>query len=141
MKRRRRDKKSTKIIVPVASMGDIAFLLIIFFMVCSNFTKEAPVQLDNPTSLDIAKLKESSISVAVDKEGEIYLQGQIVPTAEALEWGVLALIEGKESQQARTVMFKCDQKLSQDVYLPVLDAIAKAGAIVAAIGESQEEDQ
>ena len=37
---RYRDRKISAII-PTASMADIAFLLIIFFMVCSNFAKVA----------------------------------------------------------------------------------------------------
>jgi biopolymer transport protein ExbD len=121
--------------VPVASMGDLAFLLIIFFMVCSNFAKQRPVQATPPRAFDVALLKETRIQVAIDKNGVIYLQGREVPDAESVEWGVAALIKDKETDDQRTVLFFCDKDLTRDVYEPVVEAIAKAGALIAAVGE------
>jgi hypothetical protein len=57
MKRSQR-KKRKPIPVPVASMGDIAFLLIIFFLVCSEAIKDKsnlPVEL--PQSEHVATTK------------------------------------------------------------------------------------
>lgn len=131
--KKRRPKSITA--VPVASMGDIAFLLIIFFMVCSNFAKEASVKLSPPKSEDIEQIKESGVSVSIDKDGLIYIQGQLVPDAEAVEWGVAALMQNKVTHEGRTVMFKCDAEIGRDVFEPVLDAIARSGALIAAVGE------
>lgn len=131
--KRRRPRVITAL--PVTSMGDIAFLLIIFFMVCSNFAKEASIKLSPPRAEDLTEVKESPVSVAIDEDGVIYLQGQKVPDAEAIEWGVAALIQNKVSVQGRTVMFRCDEKIAKDVFEPVLDAIARGGAFIAALGE------
>jgi biopolymer transport protein ExbD len=119
-------------------MGDIAFLLIFFFMVCSNFVKEAAVRLEPPTARDIEQVEESAVSVAISNEGEIFVNGTTVPDAEAVEWAVLALIEGKESPEARTVLFKCDQNAPRDVYEPVIESLAAAGARITAIGDPIE---
>lgn len=125
-----RKKGMDKILIPIASMGDIAFLLIIFFMLASNFIKEAHVDLKEATSPDIDSLEEVKVSVSVDKEGQTWLQGKPCPV-DALEGGVSVLL--KESEK-KTVMLKVDRELKQEVYGPVLMALSKAGAEIALIG-------
>ncbi|MCG3148810.1 MAG: hypothetical protein PCFJNLEI_02257 [Verrucomicrobiae bacterium] len=128
-------RKRRGIVLPTASMGDIAFLLTIFFMVCSNFTKETGIKMELPQVPTVRQLEESAISVAIDEEGKIYLQGQEIPDAQSIELGVTALLEGRTDPTARLVMFKCDKAVDKAVFEPVLDAIGKAGATIAAVGE------
>ena len=64
------------IVLPVASMGDIAFLLIIFFMVCSRFAKDPGVDINAPTTLDVTKLDDYPIVVLIDKENNLFFQGE-----------------------------------------------------------------
>ncbi|MBN2301857.1 MAG: biopolymer transporter ExbD [Lentisphaerae bacterium] len=131
--KRKRTKRKSIITVPVASMGDIAFLLIIFFMVASRLITER--NLVPPKSPDAVKLKESKISVSIDADGIIYLQGREVPDAKAVEWGVRTLVEGKTDIIAKTVMFSCDHTLTKDKFEPVIEAIAQGGGLIAAIGD------
>jgi biopolymer transport protein ExbD len=135
MKKRR--PRKPQIMVPVASMGDLAFLLIIFFMVCSNFAKQRPVPMTPPQSIDVNQLPQYPIEVAVDKHGKIYLQGREVNDAQEIEWGVAALIKDKKTDDQRTVVFRCDKELTRDVFEPVVEAIAKGGALIAAVGEKR----
>lgn len=132
---RMRKRRRNAVMVPVASMGDIAFLLIIFFMVCSNFAKEAGLKLKPPRTYDLEALKESKISVTIDETGKIHVQGKAVDNAEAVEWAVKALLEGKAEGAEKVVMFKCDREVDKTVFEPVLDAISAAGGVVAAVGE------
>jgi len=134
--RRRRD-----IAVPVVSMGDIAFLLTIFFLICSNFTKEAGIKLVPPKAPSVETIKESRISVAIDGEGAIFLQGQPVPDARSIEWGVAALMQDRTGPEARLVMFKCDHQVDKAVFEPVLDAIAKAGGTIVAVGDKSSPNE
>jgi len=136
---KRLKKRRSAVSVPVASMGDIAFLLIIFFMVCSNFIKEAQVKLEPPQARDLTGLSESPVSVSVDKEGKIYLQGSRVPDAEAIEYGVSSLIKDQVTEEGRTVIFKCDEEVDKAVFEPVLDAISRGGGLIAAVGLKKTE--
>ena len=122
-------------IVPVTSMGDIAMLLIIFFMVTSNFIKEAHVELTQPKSPDIERLKESQLSVSLDRDGELWLQGKPCPV-DALESGIAALIEGRDD---KVVMLKVDKDLPQEKFGPVMMALSKAGAEISLVGTKSEE--
>lgn len=123
-------------IIPTANLVDIAILLIIFFMACSNFISHSSVNVKPPRASDLKKIKESLILVAVDDKGHIYLQGRPVPDAEAIEWGVAALTKDKLTEDGRTVMFKCDGSVPREVFEPVLEAIAKGGGLIAAIGDN-----
>lgn len=134
-------RRRPQIIVPLASMGDIAFLLIIFFIVVSQQVRDPYVQVENPPSQDIEKLEQTyPVIVSVTEQGELYLNRTVVPDAEAIEWGVRALIEGAEDDDARTVLFKCDRRVSQSVFQPVWNALIESGARIAAVGETPRTD-
>ena len=54
-------KKRRHVPVPIASMGDIAFLLIIFFLVCSEVSKDnTNLQVSLPESRHVAKMRTLS---------------------------------------------------------------------------------
>lgn len=125
-----RRRSRLAIMVPIASMGDIAFLLIIFFMLTSNFIKEGHVEVTPASSPDIEEIKESSVSVTMDRDGEIWIQGEPCPVG-ALKGGVQVLIEGIED---KTVMLKIDKDLSQKQFGPVFLEMSNAGAEIALVG-------
>jgi biopolymer transport protein ExbD len=138
MKRSKKKKRKT-IPIPVASMGDIAFLLIIFFLVCSEAIKDnnnIPVELAK--SEHVEKTKATVVAyVTIDNEGNIYFDNQLVDSAKDVEWGVRALLTNSVSDDQRHVQFKCDKTQSKEVYQPVLQAIAEAGGIIEAVGENE----
>ncbi len=139
-KRRRRRKM---IPVPVASMGDIAFLLIIFFMVCSKFAKDPGVATELPTTIEVTELDDYPLIVVIDKEGTIYFQGEEVGSAKDIEYEVQAFIESIESDdpKLRTVLFRCDRTvIGTHLYEPVIEAIAKGGGRIAAVGKESGSD-
>lgn len=139
MKRSRKKKRKT-IPVPVASMGDIAFLLIIFFLVCSEAVKDnSKLQVELPTSEHVEKTKVTVVAyVTIDESGQIYFDGQPVDNAKDIEWGVRALLTNTVSDDQRHVQFKCDQSQPKEIFQPVLKAIAEGGGIIEAVGESEQ---
>jgi len=128
-------KKRMRTLVPTTSMADIAFLLNIFFMVTSNFIKEAHIEINQPSSPEIDAMKESQISVTMDRNGELWLQGKPCP-AEILEEGVRALIL---EHADKLVMVKIDKDVRQEKYGPVFMALSKAGAELALVGQKRKE--
>ena len=102
MRRPRKQRRRAKIIIPVASMADIAFQLIIFFMICSSFAREAGIPLRPPTTPNIERLRESNSAVAIDTQGQIYVQGRRVPDALSVETELAALLRNARTAEART---------------------------------------
>jgi biopolymer transport protein ExbD len=64
-------RKSTWI--DMTAMCDVAFLLLTFFMLTSNFTKKEPVLVTTPSSISEIKIPETNImTVLVDPAGKVY---------------------------------------------------------------------
>ncbi len=132
-------KKRRKVKVPVASMGDIAFLLIIFFMLLSDAAKDKDLQLELPISSHIEKTEIDVVAhVAVDSSGVIYIDGQAARNAEDVEVTVRAMLASTVADEQRHVQFKCDASQMKNKFEPVLKAIAAAGGIVEAVGVKNE---
>ncbi len=64
-------RKST--LVDMTAMCDVAFLLLTFFMLTSNFTKKEPVLVSTPASVSEIKIPETNImTILVDKDGRVF---------------------------------------------------------------------
>ncbi len=133
-------RKKLDISVPTTSMGDIAFLLIIFFMVCSNFAKESKIKLKPVDAEGLKAVENAKISVVIDEEGAIFLDGQLVNDVSTLKALIEQALLNKETAKSRMVLFKCDRYASKRVFEPVLDAIANAGGVIVAVGEKRKSE-
>lgn len=72
-------KRKTRIqnIIPVASMSDIAFLLLIFFMLSSMANLKKGPTIENPKAKQISALPDTikKFEIMVDKQGLIFFEG------------------------------------------------------------------
>ena len=130
----KRKRRKMPMAVSVASMGDIAFLLIIFFILASNFAQEAHIDFDPAKSPDIEKMERSQVSVTIDKDGQIWLQGEECPV-DLLTSGVEALLDAQDN---KVVMLTVHRELPHDVYGAVFLKLSEAGAEIALVGEKKE---
>ncbi len=64
-------RKSTAI--DMTAMCDVAFLLLTFFMLTSNFTQKEPVAVNTPSSISEIKIPDRDIiSILVDAKGKVF---------------------------------------------------------------------
>ncbi|HNX42816.1 MAG TPA: biopolymer transporter ExbD [Bacteroidales bacterium] len=64
-------RKST--VVDMTAMCDVAFLLLTFFMLTSNFVKKEPVLVSTPSSVSEIKIPETNVmTILIDKTGKVY---------------------------------------------------------------------
>jgi len=119
--------------INVGAFSDIAFLLIIFFMLTSNFIKEGHVKIEQAEAPDIETLEESSVSVSVDEAGEVWLQGSPCPM-DILSRGVESLLEDRDD---KVVMLKIDRNMPQEKFGEVFLELSKAGAELALVGKEE----
>ncbi|MEO0092454.1 MAG: biopolymer transporter ExbD [candidate division WOR-3 bacterium] len=81
MKVRERETYSPKI--PTASLGDIAFLIIIFFMTTSIFSREKGLKIVLPEKGQEVKIKsENILTISVNPAGEVLIKDKIVTIAD-----------------------------------------------------------
>ena len=140
MKRPPQRKKRRSVALPTASMGDIAFPLIIIVLVCSEASKDrSDLDVTPPVSEHVRKNKlPVAARVVIDRNGTIYFDGERVDNAKDVEWGVQALLTRTVSDDQRHVQFNCDATLPKESFEPVLQAIASAGGIIEAVGKETE---
>ena len=126
-------------IIPTANLVDIAILLVIFYMACSNFVSQQGAAMNLPKASGLEKLNEPLVLVTIDGQGAISLQGKTVSGAADVESGVAELLRDKTTEEMRHIMFRCDAAVKRNVFEPVLNAIVQGGGIVVAVGEKTDE--
>lgn len=73
--------------IPTASMSDIAFLLILFFMVTTIFSTEKGLDLVLPKAEATQRihLRRNTVNVWIDREGRISIQDKLMPAETPVE--------------------------------------------------------
>ncbi len=125
-----RRKRKRRIAVPVTAMGDIAFLLIIFFMLASQFAKESHVRVERPSARDLVELEKGPVWVSLDAAGELWVDGESSSLAE-----VGSTVEQLlESRHEKSVLVKVDKAALKNKYEPLLIELSLAGATISLVG-------
>jgi biopolymer transport protein ExbD len=127
-------------IVPTANLVDIAILLIIFYMACSNFVARQAGILKVPKAPDLEKVSEQLVLVAIDSQGQISVQGRPVVSAADVESSVAVLLRDKTTPEQRRVMLRCDATVTRTLFEPVMSGIVEAGGTIVAVGEKMRRD-
>jgi biopolymer transport protein ExbD len=123
--------------VPSLAMGDIAFNLLIFFVILARAHDDSFLQWRPAAADDLQQTEHSRASVLIDTDGKLYLNGQ--PVAIAALADELALLLGDAPLGERTVLLKCDRQAQAGRFEPVIEAISEAGGKLVHILEPQRE--
>ena len=118
------------------SLADIAFLIIFFFMLTSTFMRDR-LTVTLPELARTAK-STSPITVVMDKQGRVYLDGQPVGGVLALEGELKGRLAGKTDPRECEVRFRCEKTLTFKDYRPVYEAISHAGGVIAIMHDTPE---
>ncbi|NLO23692.1 MAG: biopolymer transporter ExbD [Fibrobacter sp.] len=68
---RKRDRKSS--VIDISPMMDMVFILLIFFIVTSTFTRETGVDVSKPKASSAKELAKESILIAITRQGTIHI--------------------------------------------------------------------
>jgi biopolymer transport protein ExbD len=118
MKFRHRRRRQARI--PVVSMADIAFLLIIFFICTTSFGRESGLQLKLPGAQSPDQLPtQKEISISIDKFKQIRVDQQEV----LLEYLPTVLYEklSRMPEGARQIMIRADESIDWGTVVKVMD--------------------
>ena len=114
---------------------DVVFLLLVFFMLTSTFIKPEAIELDLPGANTAAVTEKTPITVALDQEGEITLNGNALGLEE-LRGAVEVLMAGEARE---TVGLLTDERASVKQMVLVMDELRAAGALDIALGTRPRE--
>lgn len=127
--RLRRERRRIAPSVPTASMADIAFLLIIFFMVTTTFSPEK-TQVHLPESETRTEVSREAAIIAITESGEIFFSDGEAPSFQVngaeeigtLAQDILGLLPDKE------FVIKADRMVRYEVVDEVLEQLRNHGA-------------
>jgi biopolymer transport protein ExbD len=115
--------------IPFISLADIAWQIIIFFLLAATFAKSDSLNLDLPgTSPDKAKSAATTVTVEAG-ETAISVNGQRV-AFESLESRIRQLLAGKKTEAQRAVVVLAKGDLSFQRHVDVMYAVQRAGGIL-----------
>lgn len=109
---------------PMTSLIDIVFLLLIYFLLTTNFLVEEGIKIKLPDARASAPQITQEITVAVDREGRPYIGDKEVPM-DQLYTRIKDLIGGDTD---RMVIIKADKTVILNKAVRVMDIAKAAGA-------------
>lgn len=124
MKRR----SKLEVTIPTASMADIAFLLIIFFLVTTTLHRDKGIGMELPRVGEFKKVPKKNIcNIWINAAGEIALEGEIIELS-ALKGEVKRRLAENEKL---IISLKADRETPYRDFVDVLDELklAEAGRI------------
>lgn len=124
-------KKKSKVSsdIPSSSLADMAFLLLIFFMVSTTFPMEKPRKLDFPEADATQKLDDNRkdiLHVYLERDGKIFINDMLVPIE-----GVAPLVGERyaQTQQRLMTVLKADRDVPYHFVDAIQDQLSQAGAV------------
>lgn len=123
MSRFRRRGDWDRVTFDFAPMVDVVLLLVIFFMLASNLvTPDRALPLDLPSASKTQKSPPQLPTVAVDRGGNIYLDGQKMSLSQLEQQ-----LKPKAKLSGGLVRFRADRNIAYGQVIAVMDTIKKAG--------------
>jgi biopolymer transport protein ExbD len=119
-------KTKTAAAVPTSSMGDIAFLLLIFFMVTTIFRQETGLAVELPRAEAAEQAKRELISnIYINRQGLISIDDRIV----RVEYVSDIMARKVEANMQLIVAFKTDSYTPYGVVSDVMEELKDVNAL------------
>lgn len=127
-------KKSRDSEIPMASLADIAFLLLIFFLVTTTIDVDRGIGLSLPAKGEETEVRSKNITnLLINAQGEVLLDNEIIPINE-----IARRIEQKIQENPNLIVsVKTDRETKYDVFVQALDELKIANATRISIAEPE----
>ena len=136
-------RRSSNLLVepPSSATGDIAFNLIVFFLVCASVQPDSGRRQVLPRSEETEQKQEKDKNVEVVVKRQVALvNGDVVPAAQ-FPARLAALLAGKPRPEDKVVVVKSDDDVPYHFWMTVTSQIEDAGGIITLQIEEEREVQ
>ena len=120
----RKKRPRYQIQVPLTSLIDIIFMLLIYFLLTTNFMVDEGIKIKLPQAKAAAPQTQQEITVFVDQQGRAFLLNKHVPE-DMLFKKLKEMIKG---QKDKLVVIKADRSVVLNKAVKVMDIAKAAGA-------------
>jgi len=119
-----RKRKRPEIQWPLTALIDIVFLLLIYFLLTTNFLAEEGISVRLPQAQKASPQQEEPINIYVNKAGHFFLGKREVSARELL----VSLKEALKTNPDRVVVIKADREVILNRAVKAMDIARAAGA-------------
>ena len=121
--RYKRSSMSEESNIDLTPMLDVVFIMLIFFIVTTSFTKESGIQVQHPTAATAQKKQRVNIFIAISKSGEIWIHNKSVDIR-----SVRANVERLHAESPKGgVVIQADKNSKNGLLVQVMDQVRLAG--------------
>ena len=117
-------KRSNGVQMPLTSLIDIVFLLLIYFLLTTNFLVDEGIAIKLPQAKAAAPQTEEVITVYVDVDGNTYIADHLVQAGDLFD-RLKAMIGGSRDKM---VVVRADRAVMLNRAVKVMDLAKAAGA-------------
>lgn len=130
-------KKEKDVEIPSASLSDIVFLLLIFFLVTTSIDTEKGLDLvlPPPGEQQIKIPKKNITNLLINEAGEALLDGKVIEISQISKTVKEKLLEN----ELLIVSVKTDDNTDYDTYIRVMDQLKKADAKRISLAEPEKD--
>jgi len=125
--------------VPSFAMGDIGFLLLIFFVILARAQDDSHIQWQPAKMKDVKMAAAPRATVSIDSGYKTYLDGKEIAPEELAT--ALTNLLGETPAGQRNVFLKVHREANTSHFEPVIAAISEAGGDLVHILEPEEESK
>ena len=109
--------------INVTPMLDVVFIMLIFFIVTSSFTRETGATVIRPTADQAVLLRHGTILIGAKASGEIWMSGRNIELREVRQMVERAKAENPEG----SVVIIADKKTRIGTVARIMDQVRQAG--------------
>jgi biopolymer transport protein ExbD len=132
----KRNRERSEPEIPSASLPDIVFQLLIFFLVTTTIDvdKGLDLVLPPPGDVEIEIQSKNIANILINDAGQILIDEELVPVEE-----VDNIVRNKLLENDKLIVsVKTARKTKYDIYIRVIDQLKRAGATRISIAEPEE---
>lgn len=122
-------QKKQEITVNLTPLIDVVFLLLIFFMVSTSFTRETQIKLELPkASVEPLDTKPETLEISIDKEGRYFVNGKGLVN-QSLGTLKAAIKPSIEANKDTPVIISADANTPYQSVVTAMDATSQLGVV------------
>jgi biopolymer transport protein ExbD len=123
-----RRKQRENVDINLASLIDVVFILLLFFVVTTTFTRETQLRVDLPEAVSGSPAEDQSkqLDIAISADGVFSVNNQILPKSD-LTTLMDALQKASNGDTNRPLSISADGKSQHQSVITAMDAAGKLG--------------
>ena len=129
-------RRKLEVIPPYVAMADIAFNLVLFFLILAKTQDDSHIQWTPVKDVGAKQVLNAKVSITVDRDNKVYLNGQQIGIREMADRVGQEL--GDKPASERTVLLKIDKNTLAATFEPIMEAVSQAGGEVVHVIEEEQ---